>query len=118
MMVWNSEALVVRPMPLKMSGRVIEHHVDADELLEDRQHDADENDQRAEGKQFAGVMLTQRGADFGDFLFAFLRRYQPAPAPRARRSRCPFSIRQRGVSGTKNRRIRKRAAGMAPERNM
>jgi hypothetical protein len=42
--------------------RIIEHDVDADELLEDRQHDADENEQRAEGKQFAGVMFGQRGA--------------------------------------------------------
>ncbi len=38
--------------------------------------DADEDQQRAEGKQVAGVMLAERGADFREFAFAFFRRHQ------------------------------------------
>ena len=36
------------------------------------EHDADEDDQAAEGKHFAGVMFAERGADFGELFFAFL----------------------------------------------
>ena len=42
---------------------VVQHRVDADELLEDRQHDADDEHEAAEGEQLAGG-LVERGVDF------------------------------------------------------
>jgi len=54
-------------------GCVIEDDIDADELLEDGEHDADENQERAEGEQAAGMMLGKGDADLGDFALGFDR---------------------------------------------
>ena len=51
---------------------VVEDYIDADKLLEDGQHDADEDDEHSKGQHFSGVMLAERGADFREFLFALL----------------------------------------------
>src|SRR6185312_4655115 len=51
---------------------VVHDHVDAHELLEDRQSNADEDEEHAVGKQLAGVMFADRGADLGNLFLGFL----------------------------------------------